>query len=441
MKLTIKDDCLFLVTREDGDPPAVTLAVPDGIKKLCHHCFLQLRELTVLLIPPSVEEIEPVLAPVLPMLQQVLFQWDGDKGTRTIGMQAFHHAPILSRVILPDTMRKIGAGAFQDSPAITELRLPDGPCVIANNAFQGCYLQELTIPPAFFSIAFINDLKRIDRLVLADDHPRFTAIGDVLYSKDLSRLHALPHKGGRVDLPAQLRKIPETLLDTLVERGTWTPPDSAVYRLKDGMLFNIRNMRLQAIMSVTPNKPLIVPDSTLAIEAGARSHVREALTISLPLTLEPPTQYFFRIGDTMALRLPETTVYWPFKTGGPLSVSESIVTMFRLGRETKRREAERMFRHELRLSQQFAMAVPLAVRFRSEEFIRFTAHFATLMISQIGDSHDAKWLKAFLPFGMTAENAVTLCDIITELGDPALIAIVQDYRGTHFPFRSGEMRL
>ncbi len=441
MLFITEDQALVTILPTPDDPPEIELTIPDEVRVLRHKCLAELKDVVSITIPPGVEAIESGAAAELQKLREVRFLWDGDRGTREIAAGAFADAACLTDLVLPDTMRRIHADAFAHCPSLRQVRLPDAPCAIAGTAFAGSTVAALTIPPRLESVAFLNTTRRVDALTVPAEHPRYTAIGNAVFTKDRKQLVAMPMYGPSVvTLPPTLCKIDSLVLTRLGLRRVESAPGSQIFQASGNVLVNWETRTVENITAITPGARVTVPDGVTHIHPRTRGLAEEAASISLPPDVELPEISLFRGGDIIALRCPEVTVYWPFDLPSRLFYESTFGAMLRLARERKRRDAERVFRQSLRLDQQMAMAVPLAMRFDSREIREFIVFYADYMIERICQQRDPLWLQAFLPFGMTAENAVTLCETAARSGDTEMLSIVHDYRGAHFPF-GGEMRL
>ena len=441
MLFITEDQALVTILPTPDDPPEIELTIPDEVRVLRHKCLAELKDVVSITIPPGVETIESDAAAELQKLREVRFLWDGDRGTREIAAGAFADAACLTDLVLPDTMRRIHADAFAHCPSLRQVRLPDAPCAIAGTAFAGSTVAALTIPQRLESVAFLNTTRHVDALTVPAEHPRYTAIGDAVFTKDRKQLAAMPMYGPSVvTLPPTLCRIDSLVLTRLGMRRVESAPGSQIFQASGNVLVNWETLTVENITAITPGARVTVPDGILHIHPRTRGLTEEAATISLPPDVELPEMSLFRGGDIIALRCPEVTVYWPFDLPSRLFYESTFGAMLRLARERKRRDAERVFRQSLRLDQQMAMAVPLAMRFDSKEIREFIVFYADYMIERICQQRDPLWLQAFLPFGMTPENAVTLCETAARSGDTEMVSIVHDYRGAHFPF-GGEMRL
>ena len=79
-------------------------------------------------------------------------QIDG-KPVVEIGPGAFSLRRALTKISLPDGVRKLGSNAFSRLPALTEIRLPDGLQTIGNKAFYACKaLTEIRLPDGLESV-------------------------------------------------------------------------------------------------------------------------------------------------------------------------------------------------------------------------------------------------------------------------------------------------
>ena len=123
----------------------------------------------------------------------------------------------LSKVILPEGLKKIGKHAF-DSSGLRHINLPDSLKEIGYAAFAGCTQLALgTLPAnlrrigtaAFFNTAIstitipknvihigrrvFNMCIRLERINVASENKHYTSVDGILYSKDMTQLIAFPY--------------------------------------------------------------------------------------------------------------------------------------------------------------------------------------------------------------------------------------------------------
>ncbi len=117
---------------------AITDAViPDGTEKIGYAAFYHCNDLTNVVIPASVTEIEAAAFDKTPWLQNWMQNGSGDFLIVGDGILLAYRGNN-SVVTIPDNVKTIGAGALASHAGITKVILPDSVEVIGEGAFAGC---------------------------------------------------------------------------------------------------------------------------------------------------------------------------------------------------------------------------------------------------------------------------------------------------------------
>ena len=117
---------------------AITDAViPDGTEKIGYAAFYHCNDLTNVVIPASVTEIEAAAFDKTPWLQNWEQNGSGDFLIVGDGILLAYRGSN-SVVTIPDNVKTIGAGALASHAGITKVILPDSVEVIGEGAFAGC---------------------------------------------------------------------------------------------------------------------------------------------------------------------------------------------------------------------------------------------------------------------------------------------------------------
>ncbi len=217
------------------------LTVPDSIEVIGYRAFAGQTNIEELTIPGTGELIEYYFGGKLNKLKKVtvtrgeiaygMFSangYDGGtiesvticEGVTSIGSYAFSYQSKLTSIIIPDTVTHIGSDAFYFcrslenvklsnalttlesytffNSAITEVILPESLVYLDTSAFLGSPLRSLHINKNLCEIKLNggggNGFSYIgfSRLTVDEDNPFFTAVDNVLYSKDMRTLVYVP---------------------------------------------------------------------------------------------------------------------------------------------------------------------------------------------------------------------------------------------------------
>ncbi|MDE5597107.1 MAG: leucine-rich repeat domain-containing protein, partial [Lachnospiraceae bacterium] len=142
--------------------------IPDGTEKIGYAAFYHCNDLTNVVIPASVTEIEAAAFEKTPWLQNwkqngsgdVLIVGDGillayrgsnsvvtiPDNVKTIGADALASHTEIMKVILPDSVEAIGEGAFAGCSNLAQIEGGNNVKRIQDRAYQGCPLTDIRIP-------------------------------------------------------------------------------------------------------------------------------------------------------------------------------------------------------------------------------------------------------------------------------------------------------
>lgn len=190
--------------------------LPKGLREIEEDAFRLCLGLSRITIPESVEHLGSGAFAKCRGLKRAIFR----DGCISIGRETFLGDISLKAVVLPATLESIGYKAFSGCSALEEINIPDTLTALGGGAFEDCV--------SLKSLSFNNDLQttrytweespflgctalteitlgqgvtRADQLPPAPalreykvpkDHPLFTSIDGVLYSKDKRTLLRVP---------------------------------------------------------------------------------------------------------------------------------------------------------------------------------------------------------------------------------------------------------
>ena len=246
--------------------------------------------------------------------QLVIPETLGDVPVTSIGNGAFSRCETAVSVVIPDSVLYIGDSAFVESTAVESVSLPSSLRWLGGFAFQGCVkLKTVSLPDSLSRIGS-NPFDRCDSLTdltISEEHPFFTAIGNVLFDRKEARLITYP--GGlressytipewvttiglgafsentyleEITLPEAILEIEEnpfcgclSLKDIRISSG------HLLFGVRENALFNKQTCRLIAYLWGSGKTSYTVPDGTAEISQEAFYKHAELVSVRLPDSL------------------------------------------------------------------------------------------------------------------------------------------------------------
>lgn len=145
-----------------------SIRIPDGVETIGYAAFYHCDGLTNIVIPNSVENIEPAAFEKTPWLEDwkqngtsdylivgdgILLAYKGSNNivsipanVKQIGAEAFKDCGSINKVILPDSVEIIGEAAFQGCSGLTEVEGGNRVREIRDRSFAGCPIATIHIP-------------------------------------------------------------------------------------------------------------------------------------------------------------------------------------------------------------------------------------------------------------------------------------------------------
>ena len=219
------------------------------------------------------------------------------QGIEIIGGYAFRRCTSLTSIFIPDSVTSIEFSAFDGCSSLTSITIPDSVTSIGDSAFSRCSsLTNIFIPDSVTSIEG-NPFARCQNidLVVSPDHPVFSTIDGVLFSKPDKRLISYPlaKEGDTYAIPQGIEVIEEfafsdctsltsiSIPDTVTSIGGWafancssltsiTIPDS------------VTSIGISAFSECSSLTSISLPDSVTSIDVGVFSYCTSLTNITIP---------------------------------------------------------------------------------------------------------------------------------------------------------------
>jgi len=164
--------------------------IPHGIESINEYSFTK-TSLTSVLIPDSVTEIKRGAFQSCDNLEFITLS----NNITIIDDFAFNYCINLNNIILPSSLSSIGEDAFENCSKFTNIIIPDNVTTIGSRAFSGCNSLEIVKLPYNLTSIYYNtftNCTKLREINVAEDHPKYSSIDGVLFTKDITTLIHYP---------------------------------------------------------------------------------------------------------------------------------------------------------------------------------------------------------------------------------------------------------
>lgn len=114
-----------------------SIEIPEGVTDIGYGAFYHCEDLSTVLIPSTVTNIEPSAFDKTRMMENFMEYGSGDFFICGDGILLAYRGKD-SKITIPEGVKQIGPGVFKDHKGITEVSLPDSLWRICEDAFSGC---------------------------------------------------------------------------------------------------------------------------------------------------------------------------------------------------------------------------------------------------------------------------------------------------------------
>ncbi len=190
---------------------------------------------------------------------------------RSIGDNAFFYCEKITSITIPNSVITIGNGAFADCHGLTSVTISNSVTSIGKNAFRSSALTSVTIPNSVTSIgenAFIY-CGSLENINVESENANYSSIDGVLYNKDVTTLICCPGTKASVTIPNSVNYIGVSAFAGCHELTSITIPNS-VTSIGEYAFSN------SALTSVT------IPNSVTSIGDGAFYFCYNVLSVTIP---------------------------------------------------------------------------------------------------------------------------------------------------------------
>ncbi len=201
----------------------VEVNVIGEITRLGAYFFSNLRKMTVVTLPETVEEIgercfylstslEKFDCPEnLVTIEECAFMNSGftefnynDK-IYTIGLYAFMYCSNITEAVIPKTAKNVVRFPFYGCAKLKKITVEEGITYVADLVWSGTPLEELVLPSTV-SGGFFANFDKIQKYTVAENNPYYTSVDGVLFNKKMTNLVSYP-----ATKPDKYYKLPESV--------------------------------------------------------------------------------------------------------------------------------------------------------------------------------------------------------------------------------------
>ena len=184
------------------------------------------------------------------------------KGVTEIGDDAFSWCTSLTSIVIPNSVTKIGWHPFEGCTSLTSIEIPNSVIAIRSLSFYGCKnLTSIKIPNCVTEIVGIDfhNCTSLKEIIVDEVNANYCSKDGVLYSKDMSRLIAVPKCNASIEIPNSVTKIGDCAFEGCTSLTSIEIPDC---------MTEIGCRAFEGCASLTS---IDIPDSVTKIGDGALS--------------------------------------------------------------------------------------------------------------------------------------------------------------------------
>lgn len=179
------------------------LTIPSSITSIAEQAFPNCRSLKQFIVPADHPKYTTSEGVLFTKEMDTLIAYPNSKTAayfipkevKMIAKGAFQFCYDLSSVTIPEGVTTIGNNAFSSCHSLKEIVLPQSVRFVGDDAFSYCSnITTITIPSCIttYRESFFRGCKSLKQYVVPEDHPTFSVIEGVLYSKDKKMLVSFP---------------------------------------------------------------------------------------------------------------------------------------------------------------------------------------------------------------------------------------------------------
>lgn len=281
-----------------------SITIPDSVVSIYPHAFARCDRLSSIIIPDSVVSIGAGVFENCRWLTSINVSEDNQNYCSVGGvlfskdMTELLCVPggMTGHYDIPDGVTSVGSFAFGYCDDLTSITIPGSVISIGEYAFESCSnLTSISIPSSVVSIgesAFIG-CDDLESIIVSDDNPNYCSLEGVLFTKDMTKLIAVPNSmTGSYNIPYGVISIESDAFLGCRALTSITIPDSVIYIGSQAISY------CDALTSIT------IPDSVVIIGNYEFSWCENLTSITIPDSVTS-------IGEGAFNNCPNLTIHAP----------------------------------------------------------------------------------------------------------------------------------
>ena len=229
--------------------------LPETIKSIQNRAFMECEKLEHINFPNSINEIWTDAFLRCRSLKEVRFS----DNLVSVGYRAFQECVNLTKVTFNNKLQNLYGLAFRNA-AITEAVLPDSLVTLGDQVFLECNkLSKLHIGKntTVIGSGIVRNCTNLNALTVSSENPSYTAVDNILYTKDKTKLLMVPANKSSITFPKELKRIGFLAFASNTELSKIDVPEGVTYI--EGNAFSETNITSLSIPStVTEIEPRVI---------------------------------------------------------------------------------------------------------------------------------------------------------------------------------------
>ncbi|MBQ7006172.1 MAG: leucine-rich repeat protein [Clostridia bacterium] len=163
-----------------------TVTLPDTVEEIGERCFYLAVALEKFDCPENLLTIEECA-----FMNAGFSEFNYNDKIYTIGLYAFMYCSNLTEGVIPATAKNVVRFPYYDCAKLKKITVEEGITYVADLVWSGTPLEELVLPSTV-SGGFFANFDKIQKYTVAENNPYYTSVDGVLFNKKMTNLVSYP---------------------------------------------------------------------------------------------------------------------------------------------------------------------------------------------------------------------------------------------------------